>query len=404
MLGVWRVICVQAAADGGFFEVVRPDGTFDGIAAVGTAYNAAHGPNFTISDGSSDFIVGDEFDITVVAAVPANGGVFSVTDPYGRALPNATVGVAYSTQIGFTIADGLTDFIIGDGFDLTVTVTGGIAQANPIVAALPEVLSALLGTAVVGSNGISQQDDMDWRGTISDPRIIPVDSWVSRFLPDGTSEYQDGAAIAMGLFVRVDYQHMGLPFWSISGQMINNILGLKNYYTFSLTDGATQAQELLANQISVIERGELNVETAAAGSGFVWLGVWNGSTDPLQWFYNKRRGRDWTHLALLKSIRLRLGVENVTPHGVQAVLNDMTSVGSYLINRGAVVGFKVGFEAASNSVDDLRQGKFRVVYAQEEPAPIVQVTIDSRPFQQALEVELATIVSQADSLTPQFLT
>lgn len=46
---------------------------------------------------------------------------FSVTDPEGNALPNATVGTAYSQQgIGFTLTAGGTAFAAGDSFTLTV--------------------------------------------------------------------------------------------------------------------------------------------------------------------------------------------------------------------------------------------------------------------------------------------
>jgi hypothetical protein len=118
--GAWRVVCEVAATNAGTFVVFKPDGTVDGIATVAVAYNSAHGPNFTIADGSTDFIVGDEFDMTVTNVVPSNGGVFSVTDPKGVFVANATVGSAFSTQLGFTIADGAPDFIVGDEFDVTV--------------------------------------------------------------------------------------------------------------------------------------------------------------------------------------------------------------------------------------------------------------------------------------------
>jgi hypothetical protein len=60
--------------------------------------------------------------VTVVDAVASNSGVFSVTGPTGIPLPNATVGTPYTDELGFTIADGLTDFHVGDGFDITVVL------------------------------------------------------------------------------------------------------------------------------------------------------------------------------------------------------------------------------------------------------------------------------------------
>lgn len=116
--GVYRAVCIEPAADGGTFAVYDPAGVYIGDATVGVLFDGV--VKFTISDGGTDFAAGDAFNITVTATIPADGGVFSVTAPNGAALPNATVGVAYATQLAFTIADGSTDFIVGDGFDITV--------------------------------------------------------------------------------------------------------------------------------------------------------------------------------------------------------------------------------------------------------------------------------------------
>ena len=288
------------------------------------------------------------------------------------------------------------------GYTWQTETVEDVVQANPIVAALPSICASLLAHAVVGGPGTGLTAATDWLATITSGRLIPIDAW--RRVQDGeTTRLDDGVAAALGLFARVDFMHGGYPFWSISGQQVRGTIGLKNYYPFSLVDGATVGQELLALHIGMIARGEPGNETAIASNGFVFAGVWNADTDPLWWFYNKSRGRDWAHLALLKSIRLRLGVENVTPHGVQAVLNDMVAIGQDLVRNQCSIGFKVGFEANRNSPDDLRQGKFRVFFATEEPAPITKVTIDSRPNYEALVELLGALVAQAATLPAQFL-
>lgn len=120
-VGAYKVRAVEKTTDSGEFAVIRPDGTVDGYAVVGAAYTGQ--VKFTIGDGSTDFDQTSEWSIVVSAAVPANGGVFSVTAPDGTRLANATVGSAYASQIGFTIADGTSaDFVVGDSF--TVTVSG----------------------------------------------------------------------------------------------------------------------------------------------------------------------------------------------------------------------------------------------------------------------------------------
>ena len=56
-------------------------------------------------------------------AEAGNAGTFSVTDPEGYRLPDATVGVAYAhPQINFTISDGANDFDLTDAFSITIPV------------------------------------------------------------------------------------------------------------------------------------------------------------------------------------------------------------------------------------------------------------------------------------------
>ncbi|WP_420408691.1 head decoration protein [Hoeflea sp.] len=62
--GVYTVVCTAAATNGGSFEVSDPAGKPVGVATVGTAFNKE--VKFTIADGGTDFAVGDSFNITVV--------------------------------------------------------------------------------------------------------------------------------------------------------------------------------------------------------------------------------------------------------------------------------------------------------------------------------------------------
>jgi len=61
--GDYRVIFIEPAANLGTFAVYLPDGTLDGHGVVGTAYNGS--VNFTIADGATDFVAGDEWTINV---------------------------------------------------------------------------------------------------------------------------------------------------------------------------------------------------------------------------------------------------------------------------------------------------------------------------------------------------
>jgi hypothetical protein len=59
-------------------------------------------------------------------AAASNAGTFAVFDPNGKRMADATVAVAYNNgEIAFSIADGATDFIVGDVFTLTVAAGSG---------------------------------------------------------------------------------------------------------------------------------------------------------------------------------------------------------------------------------------------------------------------------------------
>jgi hypothetical protein len=63
--GVYVATCIEPASNSGTFSVEDPDGVNVGTAVVGTPFA---GPvNFTIGDGSTDFVAGDRFAITVAA-------------------------------------------------------------------------------------------------------------------------------------------------------------------------------------------------------------------------------------------------------------------------------------------------------------------------------------------------
>lgn len=76
--GIYRLRVVTAATNAGDFEVIDPQGDVSGIGHVAAAYNAG-GLSFTLADGATDFVVGDGFDITVAAG----SGVYTVLNMAG---------------------------------------------------------------------------------------------------------------------------------------------------------------------------------------------------------------------------------------------------------------------------------------------------------------------------------
>lgn len=80
-----------------------------------------------------------------LTAVAANGGTFTVTDPLGEVVGTVAVGATFNNQIKFVIADGATDFVLGDAFRLTVNRMDGVAaQLAPGGSGGVEVAAAVL--------------------------------------------------------------------------------------------------------------------------------------------------------------------------------------------------------------------------------------------------------------------
>lgn len=64
--GTYAVEITEAAADAGTFVVTGPGGAEVGTGEVGQLFEAA-GLSFTIADGSTDFVVGDAWSVQVLA-------------------------------------------------------------------------------------------------------------------------------------------------------------------------------------------------------------------------------------------------------------------------------------------------------------------------------------------------
>lgn len=97
MEGTYRVVCVEKTDDSGLFEVIRPDGTIDGQAVVGTAYNGQL--KFTIADGSTDFAQGAAFAVPVTIAAADDEGEYKALDL------SATDGAENAAAVAFDAYD-----------------------------------------------------------------------------------------------------------------------------------------------------------------------------------------------------------------------------------------------------------------------------------------------------------
>jgi hypothetical protein len=138
--GVYRLVCIEPATNAGKFSVEDPDGVNVGVATVAVAFAGPIG--FTIADGATDFVSGDAFDVTVAAG----------SGKYKRAVAAATDGS--QRPVGILVED--TDATAGDKaaaiyatgeFNEAALNFGAGHDANSVRAAL-EALNIYLKTVL----------------------------------------------------------------------------------------------------------------------------------------------------------------------------------------------------------------------------------------------------------------
>lgn len=87
---------------------------------TGQAFSGTGNGVLTFANPAVSAKVKDGVYTAVCVTAAANGGTFRIEDPAGKFIGNAVVGSAFNKEIKFTIADGSTDFVVGDSFELTI--------------------------------------------------------------------------------------------------------------------------------------------------------------------------------------------------------------------------------------------------------------------------------------------
>jgi len=117
-------------------QVVTPNMVLGKIAVaagvvVTQAFAGTGNGVLTVADPAVSTKVKDGDYTVVCVTAAANGGTFRVEDPNGKSIGNATVGAAFDKEIKFTIADGATDFVVGDTFTISVAADAEDYQYVP---------------------------------------------------------------------------------------------------------------------------------------------------------------------------------------------------------------------------------------------------------------------------------
>jgi phage tail sheath protein FI len=356
--------------------------------------------------GGTGYVVGDTITlangVVVTVATVSSGAVATLTVAEGGAvdypdeLPDnpvvqeSTSGAGTGAQLNLTWDAG--------GTTATYTAVTSVG-ANPICASLTSVLNQLMAHAIVESSGASMQNDTDWRETMQSDRIIPL-SGGCRVLDPVSSNvlFRPLAPRVAGILVRRDHE-MGAPFHSAATQPVQGIIGPMRDIAFDITDNANEGQELLGFNLGIVVRGEVGDDFAIASGGFVFIGTDNAGEDELWRFYNVMRGRDYIHLGLIRTLRFFLGRYNITAHTIIAILQTMKFFLRDLYADGHILGYKVTFQAAGNSVERIRQGHVTVGFKAEEPPPLRLIIIESRRYREAIDAMVADVAAQLNLST-----
>ena len=134
-------------------------GSVLGKLTTGAATAAAKSGGNTGNGAMGAVTVGAEAQVGVyqlrIVAAAANAGQFQVTDPAGDVIGVGTVGVAFAGGgLSFTLADGAADFVVGDGFDITVAAgSAKWAWHNPTLVNGAQVAAGILLHGVDASGG-----------------------------------------------------------------------------------------------------------------------------------------------------------------------------------------------------------------------------------------------------------
>lgn len=160
-----------------------------GKISVGTATSAAKAGgntgNGTLTvDATTPVLAGAKLGVYTVRAiaVSTDAATWEVQDPNGYVLGSVALGGTWSEQIKFATADGATDFVVGDGFDITVAAGSGLyvpvdpdandgsAVAAAICIDAVDATSAAKETAILVGNAQIASSQLTWPDGMSAPQ------------------------------------------------------------------------------------------------------------------------------------------------------------------------------------------------------------------------------------------
>ncbi len=198
-----RAVTVKSGAG------VLPRGALLGRVKTGTASSAAKAAGNTgngtlVLDASTPLLANAQPGVYTVRCITAgtNSATFRVTDPSGGVLGDVSfsgsgASATFADRIKFAVTDGSTDFVVGDGFDVTV------AETDKYIAS---VATAIDGSADAGGLCILAADIDATSGDVSAPAYFQGEFAFEKMTVDASWTFAALSAalrkVASQIFVR----------------------------------------------------------------------------------------------------------------------------------------------------------------------------------------------------------
>ncbi|WP_319498090.1 phage tail protein [uncultured Cohaesibacter sp.] len=257
---------------------------------------------------------------------------------------------------------------------------------NPVITSLQSNLGNILAIAPVDVDDTSMANAIDAREGMSSERLMPIG--VAAKVYKGTELVERPLSpFVAGLFVRVDNIKGGKPFDPIANRFLYGLSGLSRNIKFSLLNGATEGQQLLASNIAIAVQGETGVDGSVSDGGYVFIGTDNAQTDELFEQIHQVRGMDFLTVKMMNITRKYLG-RKITASMVEAWIK---SIAFMLRDHNAaedIIGYtpmSEMFKAVNNSAEQISLGTLKLDIG-IEPCPVFKrADHDIRRYSTALD-------------------
>lgn len=160
-------------------------------ASTAAAGNTGNGAMGAITVASNANLQLGNYTVKITKAA-ANAGDFALLDPQGKVVGAGTVAVAFNQAgFAFTLADGATDFVVGDSFSIAVTGTEKYKLQDAAATDGTEIAKAVFVADVNGNSGdtaIAANTDTSVLAITRGPVVVSKDALTFGANTDTTAE------------------------------------------------------------------------------------------------------------------------------------------------------------------------------------------------------------------------